>query len=179
MINLELGSGWPIDLSRYNNQADMFVDWVRVFALTGSLGTYRLVNRNSGQTMDVQGSSTTMGAPLVQEPTSSASSQLWQYKTDGGGYYSLLNQNGGLAANVAGASTTNGTAIVLWGDYGGWNGQWQLAPVGDGYYKILSANSSRTEVMDVAGSSTAAGAAIVENTWNGSTSQEWQLIQVS
>ncbi|MBP3966499.1 discoidin domain-containing protein [Paenibacillus lignilyticus] len=31
MINLALGGGWPIDLARYNNQVDMFVDYVRVF----------------------------------------------------------------------------------------------------------------------------------------------------
>ncbi|GLX70579.1 hypothetical protein MU1_49250 [Paenibacillus glycanilyticus] len=31
MLNLALGGGWPIDLSRYNNQVDMFVDYVRVF----------------------------------------------------------------------------------------------------------------------------------------------------
>ncbi|SFT13050.1 discoidin domain-containing protein [Paenibacillus sp. BC26] len=31
MLNLALGGGWPIDLARYNNQVDMFVDYVRVF----------------------------------------------------------------------------------------------------------------------------------------------------
>lgn len=31
MINLALGGGWPIDLERYNNHVDMFVDYVRVF----------------------------------------------------------------------------------------------------------------------------------------------------
>ncbi|MBO0780088.1 MAG: RICIN domain-containing protein [Ktedonobacteraceae bacterium] len=179
MINLELGSGWPIDLSRYNNQADMFVDWVRVFAPTGSLGTYKLVNRNSGQTLDVQGSSTTQGAALVQEPANGASSQSWQYKPDGGGLYSLLNQNSGFAAAISGASTNPGTPVIQWTDNGGWNGEWQLAPVGDGYYKIVSGWENRAQVMDVDGGSTTAGAAIVENTWNGSASQEWQLVQVS
>lgn len=31
MLNLGLGGGWPVDLARYNNQADMYVDYVRVF----------------------------------------------------------------------------------------------------------------------------------------------------
>ncbi|MBM7564910.1 glycoside hydrolase family 16 protein [Paenibacillus sacheonensis] len=31
MINLALGGGWPVDLARYNNQVDMYVDYVRVF----------------------------------------------------------------------------------------------------------------------------------------------------
>lgn len=31
MINLATGGGWPIDLSRYNGLADMYVDFVRVY----------------------------------------------------------------------------------------------------------------------------------------------------
>lgn len=32
MINLALGGGWPIDLARYHDQADLYVDYVRVYA---------------------------------------------------------------------------------------------------------------------------------------------------
>lgn len=32
MINLATGGGWPVDLSRYNGQADMYVDFVRVYS---------------------------------------------------------------------------------------------------------------------------------------------------
>ena len=32
LINMATGGGWPVDLSRYNGQADMYVDWVRVYA---------------------------------------------------------------------------------------------------------------------------------------------------
>jgi len=31
LINLATGGGWPVDLSRYNGQADMYVDFVRVY----------------------------------------------------------------------------------------------------------------------------------------------------
>jgi hypothetical protein len=31
MVNLATGGGWPVDLSRYNGQADMYVDYVRVY----------------------------------------------------------------------------------------------------------------------------------------------------
>ena len=31
MINLATGGGWPVDLSRYDGRADMYVDWVRVY----------------------------------------------------------------------------------------------------------------------------------------------------
>ncbi len=31
MVNLATGGGWPIDLSRYNGLADMYIDYVRVY----------------------------------------------------------------------------------------------------------------------------------------------------
>lgn len=35
LISQAMGGGWPIDLSRYNNGADMYVDWVRVYEPNG------------------------------------------------------------------------------------------------------------------------------------------------
>jgi beta-glucanase (GH16 family) len=32
LINLATGGGWPVDLSRYDGRADMYVDYVRVFS---------------------------------------------------------------------------------------------------------------------------------------------------
>jgi hypothetical protein len=32
LINMATGGGWPVDLSRYNGEADMYVDFVRVYA---------------------------------------------------------------------------------------------------------------------------------------------------
>ncbi len=37
LINLATGGGWPVDLSRYNGQADMYVDYVRVYQQGGPL----------------------------------------------------------------------------------------------------------------------------------------------
>jgi hypothetical protein len=31
MVNLALGGGWPVDLSRYGNVVDMYVDYIRVY----------------------------------------------------------------------------------------------------------------------------------------------------
>jgi hypothetical protein len=36
MVNLATGGGWPVDLSRYNGIADMYVDYVRVYGGSGS-----------------------------------------------------------------------------------------------------------------------------------------------
>lgn len=34
MVNLATGGGWPVDLSRYNGRADMYIDYVRIYAQT-------------------------------------------------------------------------------------------------------------------------------------------------
>jgi hypothetical protein len=31
MVDLATGGGWPVDLSRYDGRADMYVDYVRVY----------------------------------------------------------------------------------------------------------------------------------------------------
>jgi beta-glucanase (GH16 family) len=31
LVNLATGGGWPVDLSRYNGLADMYVDFIRVY----------------------------------------------------------------------------------------------------------------------------------------------------
>jgi hypothetical protein len=31
MVDLATGGGWPVDLSRYNGLADMYVDYIRVY----------------------------------------------------------------------------------------------------------------------------------------------------
>jgi beta-glucanase (GH16 family) len=31
MVNLATGGGWPVDLSRYGNIVDMYVDYIRVY----------------------------------------------------------------------------------------------------------------------------------------------------
>jgi hypothetical protein len=31
MVNLATGGGWPVDLSRYGNIVDMYVDFIRVY----------------------------------------------------------------------------------------------------------------------------------------------------
>ena len=33
MVNLATGGGWPVDLSRYDGLADMYVDYVRVYSI--------------------------------------------------------------------------------------------------------------------------------------------------
>jgi hypothetical protein len=39
LVNLATGGGWPVDLSRYNGLADMYVDYVRVYSAAAASKT--------------------------------------------------------------------------------------------------------------------------------------------
>ncbi len=41
LINLATGGGWPVDLSRYDGQIDMYVDYVRVYSSAAAFNTGR------------------------------------------------------------------------------------------------------------------------------------------
>ena len=73
LISLALGGGWPIDLSRYGDAVDMYVDYVRVFEGSGGGGGGNLaLNRpatasseesaGNGASRAVDGNSTTRWA---------------------------------------------------------------------------------------------------------------------
>jgi endoglucanase len=136
---------------------------------------YRIINRNSGKAVDVNGASITSGASIIQWTYGGGNNQQWKIEYLGGGVYRLLNRNSGQAVDVNGASATNGASIIQWPWNGGTNQQWLIVNNGGGYYRILNFNSS--SAMDVNGGSTANGASIIQWPWNGGNNQQWQIIQ--
>ncbi|QHT59744.1 alpha-L-arabinofuranosidase [Paenibacillus lycopersici] len=136
---------------------------------------YKLINRNSGKVLDVTGSSTTLGAALVQNTGGSNYSQQWQFVDAGSGYYKLKNRGSGQLADVNNASQNDGMQIIQYSDNGGANQQWAVTDAGGGYVKLFNKNSNK--LMDVNGESTADGAAIIQYTDHGGNNQQWQLVK--
>jgi hypothetical protein len=132
----------------------------------------RLVNRNSGKTIGVNGGSTADGATIVQQTDTGAASQRWQIVDAGAGYVKVVNRNSGKVLDVNGASTADGASIIQWTDHGGANQQWQLVS-SNGYTKLVNRNSGK--VLDVNGASTADGASIIQWTDHGGANQQWTL----
>ena len=139
-------------------------------------GNYKLINRNSGQALDVIGQSTANGAGVDQWPYSGTANQQWNIVSVGSGYYKLLNRNSGQALDVAGQSTANGARVNQWPDNGQANQQWSIVSVGSGYYKLLNRNSG--QALDVAGQSTANGALVDQWPDSGTANQQWSIVQV-
>jgi Ricin-type beta-trefoil lectin domain-like len=145
---------------------------------TGGGGTgpyYKLVNRNSGQDLDISGGSTANGGVAIQWPDNGGANQQWQEVAVNGGY-KLVNRNSGLLLDDPGYATTPGTALDQWSDSNSSNQWWNLVSTGDGYYYLV--NQSSGLYADVSGASTANGASVIEWSSTGGTNQEWQLVAV-
>lgn len=136
---------------------------------------YRIVNRNSGQVLDVNGASTANGTAVIQWPWTGGNNQQWQVIDNGGGYYRVINRNSSRALDVNGGSTASGAAVIQWTWNGGNNQQWQFVDNGGGYFRIINRNSG--QALDVNGGSTTSGATVIQWPWNGGNNQQWQMIQ--
>ncbi|HEX4703403.1 MAG TPA: RICIN domain-containing protein [Pseudonocardiaceae bacterium] len=134
--------------------------------------TYQLVNRNSGDVLDVAGD----GVAIVQNPSSGVTSQQWQLVGDDNGGDTLLNVASGKTLDVPGSSTSAGTALDQAAGTGGANQQWAIHRNADGFYAVTNLHSNLA--ADVGSGSTAAGAPVIQWTATGGANQEWSLVLV-
>lgn len=134
---------------------------------------YKIVNRNSGDALDINGQSTTAGAGAIQWSYWGGNNQQWSFGSQGSGYFTINNRNSGLLLDVNGGSVSNGASIIQWTSNGGTNQHWRVIDIGFGYYKVLNQNSG--QALDVSGGSTANGAGIIQWPSNGGRNQQWQI----
>ena len=171
------GSGTNLSLSTTNTSG---LDRIRYGWGLGSgfnsNAYYRLVNRNSGLVLDVNGASTTNGATVIQWSWSGGNNQQWRIEGTGSGYYRLVNRNSGQVLDVSGGSTTDGAQVIQWPWNGGNNQQWRIEEVGSGYYRLINRNSG--DALDVNAGSTVNGAQVIQWPWNGGNNQQWQIIML-
>jgi hypothetical protein len=91
-------------------------------------GFYRVMNKNSGLAMVVQGAATTNGAPVVQFAYSNdaTDNDEWLIQPAGAGLYNFVNRLSGLNLDVKGAGTNAGTTLQQWPANGNANQAFQL-----------------------------------------------------
>jgi hypothetical protein len=157
-----------------------FSDTVCVYGLLGSgsgpiaNGTYKIINRNSGLTVDADGGNTTNGTPVDQYTYLSQANQQWGVTNLGGGQYKITGVQSGLALDVVGGGTANGTLIDLWGYHGGNNQQWSITATSGGYYRLTPANATGS-ALDVQHSATTNSALLEIWGYSGGNSQQWSF----
>ncbi|MFD0670908.1 RICIN domain-containing protein [Cohnella sp. GCM10027633] len=139
--------------------------------------TYELVNRKSGNVLNIRSGSTATGADAEQWDDNNASSQRWQFVDAGSGYYKIKNVGSGLLLGLTNGSATDGTIIEQWTD-GGWTNQhWQLVDAGGGFYKLK--NRATADLIDISGGSLDNGANAIAWTDNGGYNQQWQIVEAN
>ena len=134
---------------------------------------YKVLNRNSGKSLEVNGQSTTNGAAIDQWDYWAGANQQWKFDALTGNYFSVINRNSGKGLDVNGQSVTPGAAVIQWDYVGGNNQQWRIIDIGFGYYKILNRNSGHS--LDVNAQSTANGGTVIQWNWNSGANQQWQI----
>ncbi|WP_366348672.1 RICIN domain-containing protein [Paenibacillus amylolyticus] len=137
---------------------------------------YKLINRNSGLALDVNGASSTGGATIIQWNDNGAANQQWKLESAGNGYYNIRNVGSGLLLDVNSSSTQGGAALIQWQDNGGNNQQWLPIDVG-GYVVLANRNSGLT--VDINQGSLTAGASTIQWADNGGANQQWSLVKVN
>ena len=175
-------TGTPAVITNYNGTPTGYGQGLKNHLLSlangggsGGSGYYKIVNRNSGQVLDITSGSTANGGLAIQWPYDSGANQQWQEVAVNGGY-KLVNRNSGKVLDDPGGTKTTGTQLDQWSDTNGSNQWWNLVSAGNGYYYLV--NQSSGLYADVSGASTANGASVIEWTSTGGANQQWQLVAV-
>jgi endoglucanase len=134
---------------------------------------YKVINKNSAKSLDVNNSSVDDGGSIIQWEYWGGNNQQWQFNALGDGYFSVINKNSGKALDIDNASADAGKNIVQWSYADSTNQQWQIIDIGFGYYKIINKKSDLS--LDVNGQSTENGGNVIQWYWNGGANQQWQL----
>ncbi|MCP5547389.1 MAG: DUF1593 domain-containing protein [Akkermansiaceae bacterium] len=147
-----------------------------------SNGTYRIINRNSGQVLSVNAGGTFDGANVLQWPWNGGNDQNWILTSLGGNQYSIENQNApGKVLDVNGGvtATGNGVNVHIWTNSGANNQKWTIQPTGGNYntYTLAAVHSGKG--LDVNGVSFANGANVQQWTLGPGLNQEWYLEPVT
>ncbi|MFF4361272.1 alpha-L-fucosidase [Streptomyces sp. NPDC001604] len=141
---------------------------------TADLGTYKLVNRNSGKVMDVKDASTADGTLVIQWPWTGGTNQQWKLLPDTDGSYRLSNVKSGKVLDSPGGSA-QGANLDQRGDSGSDNQWWKLVPSAtSGYYRLVNVRTGWC--ADVANASTSDGANVIQWPTTGGANQDWQII---
>jgi len=143
------------------------------YAALTSGAYYKVINKNSSKSLDVNNSSVDNGGSIIQWAYWGGNNQQWKFSSTGNGYFSIINKNSGKALEVENASAEPGKNIVQWSYADSSSRQWQVIDIGFGYQKIINKKSGLS--LDVNGQSTENGGNVIQWYRNGGANQQWQV----
>lgn len=140
-------------------------------------GNYKVINRNSGLALDVQGQRTADGTPIQQVPYNGGLNQQWTLTKLPGTQYTITSVQSGKVLDVTGQQLGDGVDIELYEFNGGSNQEWIIQKLQNGYFTVQALQSYK--MMDVTGQSIAPKALVEQLTSHGYNSQQWAFQQLA
>jgi endoglucanase len=145
-----------------------------LYAVLPVNANFKIINRNSNKSLDVNGSAVNDGANIIQWDYWGGNNQQWGLTYLGNnGYYKIVNKNSNKVVDINGRATTGGAKIIQWSDNGETSQQWQITDIGFGYYKIINRYSGQS--LDISGATTDNGANVIQWYWNIGHNQQWEI----
>ena len=132
-------------------------------------GTYKIINRASGNALDAKANGTANGTVVDSWAYNGGNNQRWTITSIGNGLYKLIGVGSGRSLNVSGNSPDNGAAVVLWDFQNTPNEVFYLSSPANGYYSLIFLNSNRALDLNTSTNTT--------SQWelNGGNNQQWSF----
>jgi hypothetical protein len=158
----------------FTPQAGKYVGVTELESWYPQQSAVRIVNKNSGLELGIDGASADFGAAVTQQTADTSLNHQWQLEPAEDGYYKIFNRNSGLVLGIQNMSTTDGAAALQWGDNLTADHLWKVVDAGGGYSKLVNKNSGR--VLGISGMSMASGAVALQWSDNGTADHLWTLV---
>ncbi len=149
---------------------------VQPLASFATSASYKIINRNSSKSLDVNNSALDDGASIIQWDYWGGTNQQWQLGIAENGWVSITNLHSGKALETSNASPDAGNPVVQGTLTGNSHQQWQVVDIGFGFYTILNKLSNLS--LDINGGSTDNGGSAIQWYRNGGANQQWQITEL-
>jgi alpha-tubulin suppressor-like RCC1 family protein len=136
---------------------------------------YKIVNKNSGKSLDVFENRALNFTPIIQYFATGNSNQKWQFSTLNNGFIKIKSQSSNkfLACNEG----QNGANIFQFDYIAGGQKDWKIECLSGGDYRIVHKYSGK--YLSVENNSKSDRAKIEIRNWNNNDAQKWKIVEVS
>lgn len=139
-----------------------------------SIASLRIVNRNSGKSLNLAYGGFTNGTAIGQSGYEDGNRQRWMLvPTEKGDHFKIVSWISGQSASIAFDSSMAGAQLWTWDYNNDPSQQFDLLDAGNGWFKIKNVRNGL--VLEVAGGSTSDNATVQQNVDTGASSQLWKL----
>ncbi|MES1180634.1 MAG: RICIN domain-containing protein, partial [Verrucomicrobiota bacterium] len=139
-----------------------------------SISSLRIVNKNSGKSLNLVGGSTTNGSAIRQSRYVAGNNQRWMLvPTEKGDHLKIVSWVSGQCASIAYSSSLASAQLWTWDYNSDLSQQFDLVDAGNGWFKIKNVRTGL--VLEVAGGSMDDEAAVQQNLDTGAANQQWRF----